>query len=99
MPSSLHFDSLPIATPTPYGPSSWMIATLMSLASLPSLALAFSAMNEHDASPNWSECTCGRNTYCRFLSLSTADATHTLAQKNFFAASPLAAIGTQCALE
>src|ERR1044072_4861623 len=45
MPSSLHFDSLPIATPTPYGPSSLMIATLMSFTSLPSLDLAFSAMN------------------------------------------------------
>src|SRR5688572_23267146 len=99
MPSSLHLDSLPMATPTPYGPSSWMMATLMSLASLPSLALAFSAMKEQEASPNWSEWTCGRNTYCRFLSLNTAEAMQTLAHMNFLAASTLAAIGTQWALE
>ena len=88
-----------MATPTPYGPSSWMMATLMSFTSFLSLDLAFSAMNEQDASPNWSECTCGRNTYCRFLSLKTAEATHTLAHMNFLAASTRAAIGTQCALE
>ena len=56
-------------------------------------------MKEQDASPNWSECTCGRKTYCRFLSLKTAEATHTLAHMNFLAASTRAAIGTQCALE
>ena len=53
----------------------------------------------HDASPNWSEWTCGRNTYCSFLSFSTAEATQVLIHMNFFAASTLAAIGTQCALE
>ena len=53
----------------------------------------------HEASPNWSECTCGRNTYCRFRPFSTAEATQVLIQKNFFAASTFAASGTQCALE
>ena len=52
-----------------------------------------------EASPNWSEWTCGRNTYCRFLSLNTAEATQMLIHMNFLAASTLAAIGTQCALE
>ncbi len=76
-----------------------MMATLTSFTSFLSFALAFSAMKTQDASPNWSECTCGRNTYWRFLSLKTAEATHTLAHMNFLAASTRAAIGTQCALE
>ena len=59
----------------------------------------FSLRNAQDASPNWSECTCGRNTYWSFLSFSTAEATQTFIQKNFFAASVRCAIGTQCALE
>src|SRR3954447_550301 len=99
MPSSLHFDSLPLATPTPYGPSSWMIAILRSFGSLPSFAFAFSATKEHEASPYWSEWMVGRKTYCRFLSLNTAEATQTFAHMNFFAASTFAAIGTQWALE
>jgi len=76
-----------------------MIATLRSLTSLPSFDLAFSDRKMQDASPNWSECTCGRNTYCSFLSFSTAEATQVLIHMNFLAASTLAAIGTQCALE
>ena len=75
-----------------------MIATLMSLGSLPSF-FAFSAMNEHDASPYWSEWMVGRNTYCRFLPFSTAEDTQTGIQRNFFAASTFAASGTHCALE
>src|SRR3954470_650326 len=98
MPSCLQRSSLALATPTPYGPSSLMIATLMSLISLPSF-LAFSAMNEQDASPYWSEWMVGRNAYCRFLPLSTADDTQTGIQRNFLAASTLAASGTHCALE
>ena len=59
----------------------------------------FSFRKAHEASPNWSECTCGRNAYWSFLSLSTAEATQTFIQKNFFAASVFCAIGTQWALE
>ena len=59
----------------------------------------FSFRNVHEASPNWSECTCGRNAYWSFLSFSTAEATQTFIQKNFFAASVFCAIGTQWALE
>src|SRR5437016_2789814 len=98
MPSCLQRSSLACATPTPYGPSSWMIATLMSFGSLPSF-LAFSATNVHEASPYWSEWMVGRNTYCRFLSLNTADEMQTFIQRNFLAASTLADIGTHCALE
>jgi hypothetical protein len=76
-----------------------MIATLRPFGSFFSLALAFSLRKEHEAAPNWSECTCGRNTYCSFLSLNTLEATHTLAHMNLLAASTLCAIGTQCALE
>ena len=76
-----------------------MIATLRSFTSLPSFDLAFSARNWHEASPNWSEWTCGRNTYCSLRSFSTAEATQVLIHMNFLAASTLAAIGTQCALE
>ena len=76
-----------------------MIATLSLFGSLFSLALALSLRSEQEAAPNWSECTCGRNTYCRFLPLNTLEAVHTFAHMNFFAASTFCAIGTQCALE
>ena len=57
------------------------------------------AMKLQDASPNWSEWTCGRKTCVRFLPLKTAEATQTFAHMSRFAASTLAAIGTQCADE
>src|SRR5438309_136049 len=76
-----------------------MIATLRSLGSFPNFAFAFSLTNVHEASPYWSEWMLARNTYFKFLSLNTADETQTFAQKIFFAASILAAIGTHCALE
>ena len=76
-----------------------MIATFRSFGSLPRRALAFSFRNVHDAWPNWSLCTCARNTFFRFLSLKTAEATQTLAHMNLLAASTFCAIGTQWALE
>src|SRR5260370_957799 len=75
-----------------------MMATLTSFGSLPSF-LAFSPTNEQEASPYWSEWMVGRNTNCRFLSLNTAEEMQTFIQRNFLAASTLAAIGTHCALE
>ena len=76
-----------------------MIATLSSWGAMPSLASLFSSRKLQDAQPNWSLWTCGRNTYCRFLSLNTAEATQTLAHMNFFCASTFCASGTQWALE
>ena len=76
-----------------------MIATLSSSGAMPSFASLFSLRKVQDAQPNWSLWTCGRNTYLRFLSLNTAEATQTLAHMNFFWASTFWASGTQWALE
>src|SRR6478735_7467640 len=76
-----------------------MIAIFRFFGSLPNFDLAFSLTNVHEASPYWSEWILARKTYCRFLSLNTADETQTFAQKIFFAASIFAAMGTHCALE
>ena len=76
-----------------------MIATLSSSGATPSFAWLFSSRKVQDAQPNWSLWTCGRNTYCRFLSLNTAEAVQTLAHMNSFCASTFWASGTQWALE
>ncbi len=75
------------------------MATLSSAGSLCSFDLALSLRSEQEAAPNWSVCTWGRNTYCRFLPLNTLEAVHTFTHMNLLAASTFCARGTQCALE
>ena len=76
-----------------------MMATFSSSGATPSFSCDCSFRNRQDAAPNWSEWTWARKTYCRFLSLKTADETQVVAHMNFFCWSTCWAIGTQCADE
>ena len=49
--------------------------------------------------PNWSPEACGRNTYLKFLSASTAEEMQVVIHMNFFSCSTRAATGTHCADE
>ena len=98
-PAFLEPASLPLATSTPYEPSSWMIATRMSFGSLPNFALAFFSIMSAAMRPNCCPLACGRNTYFRFLFSTTAVEMQVVIHMKFLSCSTRAATGTHCAEE
>src|SRR2546426_355946 len=95
-PAFLAPSSFPFDTSTPYAPSSWMIATRRSLASLPSFAFAFLATKSADIRPNCRPLGCVRNTYLRLRFSSTAEEMQVVIHMNFLSFLPWAnAAGVQ----